>query len=55
MNGVAKIPEELKMSKYSLAYQFYDPVPKLIETYATTLKLHRLEPMQLNNNQFSYS
>jgi hypothetical protein len=43
--GLAKIPEDLKISRYPLSYQFYDPVPKLIEVYAN-LKLRRLQPLK---------
>jgi hypothetical protein len=39
--GEAKIPDELKVSRYPLSFHFYDPIPRIMEHY-TRLELKRL-------------
>ena len=29
--GTAKIPDELKINKLPVSYQFYDPIPEIIQ------------------------
>lgn len=47
--GFAKIPDDLKVKRLPLAYQFYDPVPKMLELYASPSKIHRLQPVEFQS------
>lgn len=32
--GIAKLPDELNITKFSPSFQFYDPIPQIIEKYS---------------------
>jgi len=45
VNGFARIPDEFKLSNLSTAFQFYNPIPKLIEIYSGTISLRKIGPL----------
>lgn len=51
LNGFARIPHTLKVSKLSSAFHFYDPVPKMIEHYGNSSHIHRLLPLDRQNSE----
>ncbi len=46
--GNARVPDELKITRYPLSYQFYDPIPEIVDKY-TRKYFHKEKTMLLKH------